>query len=392
MTSWKYFLTLPFSLIFTFIRELIDAPINILPHSKHKVRMTKRRLLIVRLDAIGDFILFLDTFKEYKKLYPATDWEITFLGNQTWVDLAKKLPYADQYWFIDCKKFSREPLYRYRLLKKVRQASFDVAIQPTLSRDYAVGDAVIRASNAPVRIGSAGDRSNILAWQKRRSDRWYSRLIPALDQPLMELDRNAEFIRGLGLHKFQASTPVYPIDTLSQLPQESPFIIDVPYFVIAPGAGFVEKRWSEKNFASVTESLFRRTGWTPVICGEPIEAPLAEKVTCFAPKLPWRNFVGKTTLAQMLHILNRAKLFVGNDSSAVHMAAAIGTPAVCIMGGGHFGRFFPYGNLNRNKIVYKKMDCFGCNWRCKYSKIRCIEDIEVKDVLEAVQSVLASVS
>jgi len=47
------------------------------------------------------------------------------------------------------------------------------------------------------------------------------------------------------------------------------------------------------------------------------------------------------------------------------------------MGGGHFGRFFPYGNLKKNRVVYRKMDCFACNWQCKFSTVKCIEEISV---------------
>jgi len=50
------------------------------------------------------------------------------------------------------------------------------------------------------------------------------------------------------------------------------------------------------------------------------------------------------------------------------------------MGGGHFGRFHPYGDLSRNRVVCKRMDCYGCNWRCRYPAARCMEEIEVDDV------------
>jgi ADP-heptose:LPS heptosyltransferase len=376
------------SLAFTLslLHELDGITIRILPYSVSKYEGSKRQLLIIRLDAIGDFVLFLDTFKEYRKLYPATEWEITLLANCAWSDLAKNLPYADRYWFIDRKHFSRNPIYRYRILRQVREAGFDTVIQPTFSREYAFGDAVVRASNAPARIGSSSNLINITARQKYRSDRWYTSLIPASDQPLNELARNAEFLRGLGLHEFKESAPVFPLELVPRLPRS--FIIDTPYFVIFPGAGWVGRQWPVERFASVAYYLYRETGWTPVLCGGVVEESLAPRVISFAPTLPWRNIAGKTTLVQLVRILSSARMLIGNETSAIHLASAVGCSTVCIIGGGHFGLFFPYGNLEKNRIVYKKMDCFGCNWHCKHPIVRCVEEITVDNVWQEVCRIL----
>lgn len=393
----KHPLSLPIIIISALFRELIDAYVRISPHSGSRHKGGKKQLLIVRLDTIGDFVLFLDTFKEYRKLYPADEWEITLLGNHAWADLAKNLPYADRYWFVDCKKFYQSPFYRYRLLRAVREARFDTVIEPAFSRVYAIGDAVIRASGAAVRIGSAGELigsigslTNIHAWQKRISDRWYTDLIPASDRPLTELERNAKFMRGLGLCDFQSSAPIYPDNALPKLPRQSPLLTDAPYFVIFPGAGLLMKQWPAERFGKVAKTLYDQTHWTPIICGGLGEELVAERVISVAQELPWMNLSGKTSLGQLARILSGAKAFIGNDSGAVHLAAAVGCPTICIMGGGHFGRFFPYGDLTKNRIVYKKMDCYGCNWMCKHTTTRCIEEIEVEDVIEEISAILES--
>ncbi len=69
--------------------ELVDAVVRILPRRSASRQDGRKRLLIVRLDMIGDFILFLDSFKEYRKLFPPDQWEITLLGNRVWSGLAR---------------------------------------------------------------------------------------------------------------------------------------------------------------------------------------------------------------------------------------------------------------------------------------------------------------
>jgi ADP-heptose:LPS heptosyltransferase len=58
---------------------------------------------------------------------------------------------------------------------------------------------------------------------------------------------------------------------------------------------------------------------------------------------------------------------VGNETSATHIAVAVGTPSICLLGGGHFGRFVPYPDGVGGTIpvpVHHAMDCFGCDWHC----------------------------
>ena len=51
------------------------------------------------------------------------------------------------------------------------------------------------------------------------------------------------------------------------------------------------------------------------------------------------NYAGKTTLTGLVSIISRARLLIGNESGPIHLAAALGTPCVSVVGGGHFGRF-----------------------------------------------------
>jgi len=78
--------------------------------------------------------------------------------------------------------------------------------------------------------------------------------------------------------------------------------------------------------------------------------------------------------------LRRCRLYVGAESAGAHMACALGIPNVVLLGGGHFGRFMPYSPLT--SAVVLPMDCFGCNWRCKYDTAHCIASVDPK-VLDA---------
>ncbi|MEI8403265.1 MAG: hypothetical protein WCG12_20880, partial [Alcaligenaceae bacterium] len=141
-------------------------------------------VLLVRLDLIGDFVIWLDAAKEFKNVYP--NKRIVLYANSTWAALAGKLSYWDQVIAIDVPRLREDHLYRLSVLIQTHWRGFGVAIHPTFSREY-VGDLVIRATKAVQRVAHLGDCNNIAASSKIVSDTWYSQLIPHAIEPVVEL-------------------------------------------------------------------------------------------------------------------------------------------------------------------------------------------------------------
>lgn len=360
------------------------------PNARSSYRKT---ILIIRLDAIGDFILWLDAAKELRKLYSSGNFRIVLLGNQLWASLAVFLPYFDDVWAVDRNKFGRNLLYRFGILKKVRDSHFNIVIEPTMSRELLYGDSLVRVSAATHRIGTSGDLSNKSRWWKRLSDRWYTLLLPVNEGNVMELVRNAEFMRMLGLGAFRASIPSLSF-LESSLPQE---LLGKNYYVLFPGAGKAIKRWKVINFAEIARLLYRKTGWLGVVCGGNDDQLLGSHLVETAG-VPMQNWCGRTSLHDLIGIIAKSNLLVSNDTGAVHIAAAMSVPIVCIVGGGHYGRFLPYQIETQTSKpcpvpVTHKMECFGCNWKCIYKvdhgqPVPCIENVTTADVWSAIEKIL----
>lgn len=356
-------------------------------------RINIAELALIRLDAIGDFIVWLDTAKEYRSLYP--NHRITLIANSAWANLARNLPYWDEVWPLDIKKFSwRNPIYRWKTLRRVATRGFSIVIQPTYSRVLWQGDSIIRASGAPERIGSTGNLSNITSSEKSKSDKWYTRLLPASTDELPELMRNAEFLISLSGKSYQPQLPVLP--QLLKLRQELRDLKN--YMVIFPGASWVGRQWPTQKFIEVARSIQSERGCLVVLCGSSAEHDLCTKI---AQQLcdTAINLAGKTSLAELAEILRNAQILISNETSAVHIATAVGTPSVCILGGGHFGRFLPYPeHINGIKpvIAFKHMTCFGCNWKCSRphdpsGAVPCIDSVNIKQILALIdQAIKAS--
>jgi len=370
-------------LIYNICLYFLDYSIVLSYHSQK----AENKILIIRLDAIGDFILWLDSAQYFRKLYP--DKKIILLGNKTWTDLAKKLPYWDEVWPLDRQKFNRNPLYRLDFLRKVRKAGFEAVIQPTYSREFLYGDAIVRISGAREKVGSIGDCSNMRPLEKKISDKFYTRLIPATPHPLMELNRNAEFMYGLGM----SMAAGLPDLSLAIKGVNNPLDIS-DYYVLFPGASWSGRQWPITRFAALADKIYRQSGLTAVVCGSPAEQGLAEALVSRI-NVPAMNMTGKTNLVNLVVIIRDALFLVGNETSAIHFAAAISKPSFCLLGGGHYGRFMPYDIDSKTEKpfpipIIHKMDCFGCNWQCRYSikdgePVPCIEKISVDEVFTIIQ-------
>jgi ADP-heptose:LPS heptosyltransferase len=108
---------------------------------------------------------------------------------------------------------------------------------------------------------------------------------------------------------------------------------------------------------------------------------------------------GDMSLNEFVECISAARFVVSNESAAVHIAAVLGIPAVCVAGGGHFNRFVPYPDGRGPagapvKTVDAAMECFGCQWRCRYTNdpdtVRpCVEEIGVESVWEAVRGAVS---
>ena len=98
------------------------------------------------------------------------------------------------------------------------------------------------------------------------------------------------------------------------------------------------------------------------------------------------NLCGKTRLRQTAALLKRCRLGIGAETGTAHMACAVGTPNVVLIGGGHFGRFMPYSPLSY--LACLPLSCYGCNWQCQYLAPHCIQGVEPTVLEQAVRAAL----
>jgi ADP-heptose:LPS heptosyltransferase len=354
-------------------------------------RSDKKRVIFVKLDGIGDYVIWTSSFDRLAAIYPEDEFERVLVGNRRWQSLAQDEDLFDHKIFVDTDRFAGDIRYRYAIVRRVRELGADVAVNPRLTRELLWSDSLVRATGAPVRIGSRGLDNLMIPLADRISSRWYTKLVDAPEPGQHELVSMRKFFDALD----PASTRS---PQLPRLPREETPIVG-NYAVLVLGAFNHDRRWPIERFADVARHLSNEHRLDIVICGGPADGMLAEK---FAEAYPQKaiDLVGQTSLNDLGSLLGGARLTVTNDTGVAHIAVAAGCATVVVTPGNQVGRFFPYpGELQsggaRQLSVFHEMPCFGCGWTCIYKDLApdepkpCIAGVTTKDVIAACDAVLS---
>jgi ADP-heptose:LPS heptosyltransferase len=322
--------------IFRFlIYQIIDLILKSSKQTKHS-----KTLLLIRLDAIGDYILIRNIFQRLKQSKKFKGFKITLCGNIVWKDLSETFDKdgIDDFIWLNRKNFNNNPFYKFRLLKKIYQSGFEVVVDTTFSREILFGDSIVKTSCADERIGSVGAPDAYVKWKRNLlTDKYYTRLFPYSTETIFEFYRNKEFFINILQEKLGTTRPEIKTSNVDlQLSTNKDFA------VIFPGAQEEKRRWHYTNFEHIIEELINTYKLNVIIAGSSDDSVLSRKmVKCHTSKSCF-DMTGKTTLPQLAKLISLSKILISNETSAVHFAAAVGTPFICISNGQRFGRFMPY--------------------------------------------------
>lgn len=102
-----------------------------------------------------------------------------------------------------------------------------------------------------------------------------------------------------------------------------------------------------------------------------------------------KNHIGRLSLIESVEILGKMTAVIGNDTGFSHLASLIVDPVIVILGGGTFRRYFPWNKKARHHSIFYGLDCFDCDWECRYSQRLCLNMIRVSDVLDYFDEVIS---
>ena len=299
----------------------------------------QKSLLLIRLDAIGDYVMFRNFIKELKQSQKYKYHNITLLGNSAWSDIAEELDvkFISNFIWLDRNKFNKDFLYRYKKLKEITLQGYEIVLSPVFSREFFYADAIVKLVKSKEKIGSAGDLSNIKKWQRNISNKYYNKLIDVDSNPMFEFNRNKEFFENLLHVRLDITKP-----HIFLKPKQLNFDLPDKYAILFIGASSNFRKWNIEGFARIGEYLKEKYNYEIALCGAPSDSADSLKFSEYF-KGEYIDLVGKTSLVDLLYIIYNGNLMVSNETSAPHFASALEMMSIfTISNGNHYGRFTPY--------------------------------------------------
>lgn len=355
--------------------RLFDLTARLLP-----VPRRRRGVLVVRMDGIGDMVLFRASLDHYSGALGVEQSDITVLGCDSWRSIAAEVFAGYRVITINEHRFAKRPFYRFRISLMVRALNPAITVCDQYLRRAMMADSLAWVSGAPNMISSLPYIN-----EKTRGEYLYylsqcSEVVATGDYPDHEIIRHARFVSHLAGVDIQPEPP--RISWRDDLPPTDLLPPGDAYAVLNPGSNEYGRRWPLAKYLTLAARL-RGHGLRVVWVGGVGENPGA-----VAEMDGVINLMGRTSVPQLLDIINHAALVVSNDTGPAHLSIALGTPTVVIVGGGHFGCFVPYPDAVRPdnaRFVYQEMDCYHCFWNCPKRTVEtdafpCVEAVDVEQV------------
>jgi heptosyltransferase-2 len=155
---------------------------------------------------------------------------------------------------------------------------------------------------------------------------------------------------------------------------------------LSPGAAYGSaKRWLPERFAETATQLAGELNASVAIFGSAGERALCEEVAK-ATRTNVHNFAGETSLAEFIDLAAACRLFLTNDSGAMHIAAALGVPTVAIFGATDDIATGPMGPLAT--VVREPVECSPCLKRECPIDHRCMTRVSAARVADAALELL----
>lgn len=339
--------------------------------------MSFANILIVKLSAIGDVIHALPVAGALKQHFPQA--RITWVVEKPAYDLLTNNPHIEEIIIFDKPRFKtlqglcqNAPAF----IQNLHSRRFDLALD---LQGLFKSAAISYLSGAPRRLVYCNTRemSHLFA-QKVCGPHAKGHIV----------EQYLDVVRALGCHVQQAQWAIQPTIAEQQsaeaIAMQAGFSLDEPYVVFAPGANWPNKRWPADHFAAIADWLASQ-GYKAVIVGGPGDQELARAIMAGAAVKP-TVIVGQTTLKQLAYITSKARALIGGDTGPTHLAAAMKTPVIALMGPTDAQRNGPYGQLDR--ALATTHSCHGC-WKRSCSKnLDCLAGISVESVRTALAKLL----
>ncbi len=368
-------------------------------------------ILLIQLGDIGDAVLTLPAIGVLGRAFPKRSLVVCVREHAR--ELMEDCPFVHHVLSVNKKrrKVPEELAYQLQFLRDLRKHRCTLAIE---LRTGTRGAVIALLSGAHTRIAryanSRGPRTENRG-QKAACRRpssvirrllsvngtlWRNRLFTHLVRPTREniqyaAQHNLNIMAPFGLTekdpKPHISVPHGRHEKAETIFRKAQIPRDKPLVAVHPFSLWKYKEWRLSEMAALLDRVRTEYHCNFVITGTPNERTRAKDLIGICNRKPY-NLAGGTSIGELPAILEACSLFIGVDTAALHIAAAVGTPTVGLFGPSSWTNWAPRG---RNHLVVKKdLPCQPCSRKgCEGSeKSRCLDELTVQEIHTMMKRIL----
>lgn len=293
------------------------------------------RVLAMRLDNIGDVVMLVPALRALRESLPQA--EITLMASSGGGQVASMLPWVDHVLVHDAswQDVSPKNLLDLRqemdLIEQLRERQFSMAVIFTsFSQSSFPAAYACYLAGIPYRVG----------FSKEFGGGVLSHFSPSPADELHQVDRNLKLLETIGIYAQNNRPELYISNDVQERVNELLYSVSVnpqmPFIVLAPGAGCSARRYDPLRFAEATRILAAQTELHLVVVGSERESESLGPVLQVAEENLYGNLhslVGKTSVPELAAIIEQASLTIAHNSVPMHIADAFGCPMVILYSG-----------------------------------------------------------
>lgn len=340
---------------------------------------TPKRILVVKLSAIGDVLMATPVARALRQAFP--DAYIAWAVERKSADVILGNPYLDDVIVWDRIKRGHilsDTAGFFRslsgLTREMKSRHFDACLD---LQGLLRSAGVCLFSGAKRRIGFVDGAECCVCLYNEKYD-------PGPDPELNAQQRNLDLLRPLGVNSTDTTMhmPVGEDDRrFADQFFEEQGLNDQKIVGFIPATTWVNKHWTPEGWSGVADLLGKRYNTRGVILGSKADVALANTI-CEGAEFKPVISAGKTTLKQAGALMEKCIAVIGVDTGLLHMSVALDRPSVGLFGASAWRCFLKKDNF---VWVAKDFPCSPCRRHPTCSNIDCMQAITPEDVTEAVR-------
>ncbi len=330
-----------------------------------------RTILFLRIDRIGDMVLSLPALRALKSRFPRA--KLTVLASPSNQALLRHDPDVDEVLVLNSGR--RRLLHLPALVTRLRRRRFSLVLDPLPAEDPTVL-LLSLLCGADRRVGFGGSLRS----------RLYHTVLPPPPPTRHFRDLTCDLIRLFG----NVDDPGLPRLVLGS--EEKDFarrwfaeqgLAESAVIGIHPGGYYPSQRWPLEHHVALIRLLKAGSPGQVLLLGGEAEVPLIQEIRRRC-ELDLPVFISRD-LRRAAALIARCRIFIGNNSGPLHLAAALGRPTVSFRGPTRSGRWSPLGGPHR-VLERRGLSCLGCEKGiCPRKTHECLVGVSPAEVFAAVE-------